>query len=104
MVRGGAGGPRVGPLGSKVTPQPLPLLHKGPPGSKVTPQELIEFLLGGKVKAHNNTFVLLNHLVKVHRVLSSHKQTFASAQRIQFHRFHTRDSRGVVTPFMHDTN
>ena len=42
--------------------------------------------------------------MKVHGVLSYHSYTFASAQRNQFHRTHTRDSLTIVTPFMRDTN
>jgi hypothetical protein len=43
-------------------------------------------------------------IVKVHGVLPSTANMFASARTIQFHEFHTWDSIAVVTPFMHDTN
>ena len=48
--------------------------------------------------------MIYNHPMKVHRVLSYHSYVFASAQRIQFHRTHTRDSLTIVTPFMRVTN
>jgi len=47
---------------------------------------------------------LNEHLVKVHRVFSSHSGLTVSSRLLQFRWLISQDSEGVVTPLMHDRN